>query len=499
MRGIYTPVTKIRRQVFAEVAKLAYEGRPLSDIEEIPYQIIKGEIASYRESVFKERAIVGERIRLAMGLPLRRIDEHSPLIHGADECAVDHRYYQPPLINVIRFACNKCEETSYTVSDRCQGCLAHPCVTACPTGAVSFKNGKSFIDKAKCIKCGRCASVCPYNAIIKNERPCAQACGVNAIESDEFGIAKINYDKCVSCGMCLVNCPFAAIADKSQIFQLILAIRAGHEVIAEVAPAFVGQFGSQITPAKIKSVMKELGFSDVIEVAAGADLGAIEEAEHFLKEVPDKQELLATSCCPSWSVMAKRDFPTLAHCVSSGLTPMVQTARLIKKDHPNAKVVFVGPCAAKKLEAARKSVESHVDFVITFEELMGMMAAKNIDLTCVADQPLEDATSGGRGYGAAGGVADAISACIKKLDPDREIPIDRAEGLANCKKMLTIAKAGKRKGYILEGMACPGGCVGGAGTILPINKATEQVKQFASASKKKNPLESSYAKKEDKS
>lgn len=492
MRGIYTPVTKIRRQVFAEVAKLAYEDRPLSDMEEIPYRIIPGEIATYRDSVFKERAIVGERIRLAMGLPLRRIDEHSPLDSNAEECAVDSRYYQHPLINVIRFACNKCEETSFSVSDRCVGCLAHPCTAICPTSAVRIENGRSKIDRDKCIRCGRCAEVCPYNAIVKNERPCSKACGVDAIESDEHGRAKINYDKCVSCGMCLVNCPFAAIADKSQIYQLIKAIKAGHEVIAEVAPAFVGQFGSQITPENIKSVMAKLGFADVVEVAIGADIGAAEEAEHFLKDVPEKQQLLATSCCPSWSVMAKRDFPTLADCVSDGLTPMVLTARKIKERKPNAKVVFIGPCAAKKLEAARRSVESHVDFVITFEELMGMLAAKNIDLTDAETKPLDGATAGGRGYGAAGGVADAIVGCIKRIDPDREVPVDRAEGLSACKKMLMIAKAGKRKGYILEGMACPGGCVGGAGTILPINKAAEKVRGYASSSEKKNALDSEF-------
>ena len=238
MRGIYTPVTQIRRQVFAEVAKMAYEGGDYSRIvEEIPYKIIPGEVATYRDSVFRERAVIGERIRLAIGLPLYPADQPTYISKGVEESAIAEKVYEHPLINVIPFACNACQETSVVVTDNCRGCLAHPCTSVCPVGAVSIVNGKSFIDKEKCIKCGRCKDVCPYNAIVKYDRPCAAACGVKAIESDHLGRAKINYDKCVSCGQCMVSCPFGAIADKSQIFQLITAIKNGHKVIAEVAPA----------------------------------------------------------------------------------------------------------------------------------------------------------------------------------------------------------------------------------------------------------------------
>lgn len=217
MRGITTPVTKIRRQVFTEIARLAYEDGDYSRIEELPYTIIPGEKANYRDSVFKERAIVGERLRLAVGLPLRPVDQHAPVSQGINDSAIADMFYEPPLINVISFACNACEETSYTVTDLCRSCIAHPCTAVCPVKAVSIVNGRSYIDKSKCVKCGRCAQACPYSAIVKSERPCAAACGVDAIESDEYGRAKINYDKCVSCGQCLVSCPFSAIADKSQI------------------------------------------------------------------------------------------------------------------------------------------------------------------------------------------------------------------------------------------------------------------------------------------
>lgn len=498
MRGVYTPVTTIRRQIFAEIARLAYEDDGYKKVIESPFRIIPGEVATYRDSVFKERAIVGERLRLAAGLSLQSVAEFAPINRGFEECSKPEKYYEPPLVTVIPFACAACPESAYQVSDICRGCLAHPCVSVCPVKAVTFQNGKSVIDKSKCVKCGKCKEVCPYNAIVKYDRPCSAACGVDAIESDHLGRATINQDKCVSCGMCLVSCPFGAIADKSQLYQLILAIKSGAKVIAAIAPAFVGQFGPAATPERVKEAIKMLGIHDVWEVAIGADIGAVAEAEHFVKKVATGEDpFLATSCCPSWSVMAKRNFPEIAPYVSDGLTPMVATARLIKEEHPDAKVVFIGPCAAKKLEAMRRTVKSEVEFVITFEELMGMFVAKNISFPDLDDDAtLDQGTAAGRGYAVSGGVAEAIRDCIKELAPDVEVPIDRAEGLRECKKMLTLAKAGKRNGYLLEGMACPGGCVGGAGTILPIPKATQAVQNFKKSSEKTSPLQSEFVKKD---
>lgn len=494
MRGIYSSVTDIRRKVFTEVARLAYEGGDYSRIEELPYKIVPGEVAMHRESIFLERAIVGERLRLAIGLPLRPLDEHAPVSDGIVESAIADKYYDPPLVNIIKFACNKCPEKSFHVSDMCQGCLAHPCVEVCPKKAISLVNGKSVIDQEKCIKCGRCKDVCPYGAILKMERPCAKACGMDAIGSDENGCSKIDYDKCVSCGMCLVNCPFGAIADKSQIFQLIHSINRGDRVIAIVAPAFVNQFGPELTPEKVKPAMKMLGFDDVVEVAIGADLCTIEEAHDFMEKVPEKQPFMATSCCPSWSVMAKKLFPTLAPYISMALTPMVLTARLMKKEHKNCRVAFIGPCAAKKLEASRRTIRSDVDFVLTFEELMGMFQAKGINFAEVEPgEPFTDSTAAGRGFAVGGGVAQAVADCIKQIDPDREVKVQSAQGLHDCKRMLMLAKAGKYDGYLLEGMGCPGGCVAGAGTLQPIAKASASVKQYMNKAEHKIASESQYS------
>lgn len=492
MRGIKTSKSRIRKTIFTEVAKMAYEGWDVKKFENLPYKIIKGDVAQYRDSVFVEREVVAERLRAAMGLSLRDFNDFSSICEGVDESIVDEKYYEPPLIDIIKFACNRCPEKRVYVTDACQNCLEHPCVEVCPKQAVSIKDGRSHIDESKCIKCGMCLNACEYHAIVKQERPCAKVCGMNAIHSDELGRATIDPEKCVSCGMCLVNCPFGAIIDKSQIYQTITAIKSDTPVYAAIAPAFAGQFGN-VSSGQIRTAFKKLGFEDVVEVAIGADLCTIEEALDFMKEVPESQPFMATSCCPAWSVMAKKLFPEFASYISMALTPMVLTARLIKQQHPNCKVVFVGPCAAKKLEASRRTIRSHVDFVLTFEEFSSILEAKEIDVSkCEEDEPFYEASGDGNGFAVSGGVAKAVQNAIKVLDPDREVLTARAEGLPDCRKMLQMAKAGKYNGYLLEGMACPGGCVAGAGTIAPVKKTTAAVNQMVEKSADKSVLSSKY-------
>ena len=492
MRGIDTPVRQRRRRVFKEVANLAYHSKNLKDdMEALPYKIVDYEEPKYWESVYRDRAIIRERIRLAMGMSLRPENREHPghLTEGLEESNIDEKYYEPPLMQVIPSACNACPENRYEVTSSCMGCVAHPCQEVCPRDAITFVNGKSVIDQEKCIKCGKCKAVCPYDAICHKERPCKAACGVGAIKSDSYGRATIDNETCVSCGMCMVSCPFGAIADKSQIFQLIRAMQSGREIVAQVAPAFVGQFGPKVTPDIFKTALKELGFSEVYETAIGADMGCMAEAEHYVKEVASgNQEFALTSCCPSWSVMAKHFFPETIDKISNELTPMVATARVIKKERPNASVVFIGPCASKKLEASRRSVRSDVDFVITFEELTGMFEAKGILLDEIkAMDEMRDATAAGRGYGVAGGVADAIEKCIETYYPGTEVKVEHAEGLTDCRKVLALAKAGRMKGCLIEGMACPGGCVAGAGTNIAIPQATKELLKFKGTAKQNIP------------
>ena len=493
MRGIPSLITDIRKNVFTEVARMAYAGGDYTQAEDLPFKIVPGDQPLHRESIFLERAIAGERVRLAMGLGVRPIQTRTLMTDGMDAAAVAEQYYEPPLVNIIPYACHACPTNRYEVTEHCQNCLAASCQKVCPKGAISFVNGKSYIDQEKCIKCGKCAKACPYHAINHLERPCQVSCGMDAIGSDEHGRAVINQDKCVACGQCLVSCPFGAIVDKGQIFQVIQSILKGDQVIAIVAPAFVGQFGKDATPGKVVSAMKALGFARTVEVAIGADMCTIEEAKDFLEKVPAQQDYMATSCCPAWHSMIYKLFPGEKDKISMTLTPMVFTARLMKKQHPGCKVVFVGPCAAKKLEAIRSDIRSDVDFVLTFEELQGMFEAKEVDFAAMPDsEGLNEGTAAGRGFAVSGGVAQAVANLAKEQHPDLEVKTARAEGLRECRKLMTMAKAGKYKGYLLEGMACPGGCVAGPGTNLPIEKAVKFVEKYAEESFAQSPVKSRY-------
>ena len=493
MRGIPSLITDIRKKVFTEVARMAYSGNGYESADDLPYMIVPGDQPLHRESVFLERAIASERVRLAMGLNLRPIQTRHLMTEGMDHAAIAEQYYEPPLINIIPYACHACPTNQYRVTENCQNCLAASCQKVCPKGAISFVNGKSCIDQSKCIKCGKCATACPYNAIIHMQRPCQTACGMDAIGSDEHGRAVIDQDKCVSCGQCLVSCPFGAIADKGQIYQVIQSILQGDQVIAIVAPAFIGQFGKHSTPEKFITAMKILGFDRVVEVAVGADMCTIEEAKDFLEKVPAEQPFMATSCCPAWHSMVHKLFPAQSKNISMTLTPMVFTARLMKKEFPGCKVVFVGPCAAKKLEAIREDIRSDVDFVLTFEELQGMFEAKDIDFAAIEPgEALNEGTAAGRGFAVSGGVAQAVTDVIHQTHPDLEVKTARAEGLKECRKLMTLAKVGKYNGYLLEGMACPGGCVAGAGTLLPVDLAAKVVSRYQSEADRESPLESDY-------
>ena len=493
MRGIPSLITDIRKNVFTEVARMAYAGGDYSKADELPYKIVPGDRPLHRESVFLERAIAGERVRLAMGLSLRPSDSRHLVSEGMDAAAVAEQYYEPPLVNIIPYACHACPTNQYKVTKYCQNCLARSCEKVCPKGAIEMENGKSHIDQSKCIKCGKCAKACPYNAIIHLERPCQAACGMDAIGSDAQGRAVINQDKCVSCGQCLVSCPFGAIVDKGQIFQIVQSILKGDRVIAIVAPAFIGQFGKHSTPGKFIAAMKQLGFARIVEVAVGADMCTIEEAKDFLEKVPGEQNYMATSCCPAWHSMIHKLFPSEVGKISMTLTPMVFTARLMKKKYPGCKVVFVGPCAAKKLEAIREDIRSDVDFVLTFEELQGMFEAKEIDFETIEPMyDLNEGTAAGRGFAVSGGVAGAVTNLIKETNPEVEVKTARAEGLRECRKLMLLAKAGKYNGYLLEGMACPGGCVAGAGTLLPVDLASKVVGRYQTEADHTSPMDSEY-------
>lgn len=458
MHGLFTPVSKLRRNLFKTVAKMAYT--------------IDDSVTLNME-YFDKNPIIKKRLKFALGLS----DE--------DNLAPSDTVSEEKLVAVIEEACKACSHNRYFVTDGCMNCFAHPCVGVCPTNAVSIFDNKSHIDYEKCVRCGKCAASCPYKAIMKQEKPCASACGVNAIKEQENGKAYIDYNNCVSCGLCMAACPFAAIFDKTEIYQVVRSIRAGEKVCVALAPSFVGQFGKNISSGMIVDAIKELGFYDVFEVAIGADVGSFSEAVHFMNHVPEHIPFMATSCCPSWAVMAKRDFPELAKCVLDSSTPMVETGKIIKMRYEDAVVVFVGPCVAKKSEAKRDKVKPYIDYVLTFEELCAMFEACNVEFDSDINEEFENdfATSYGKGYASTGGVLKAITSCLDTFYGVSNVKTDKADGLINCRKMLSEAKAGKKNGYLLEGMACPGGCVGGPGALVPIVRANAELKKYVEDSK----------------
>lgn len=490
MKESYVNLINIRRKVFSTIAKMAYDGSDLSELEKASFEILPNEVGIYRDSIFRERAIVDERLRLTMGLDARKPTEYHRVTDGISEVDVDKTQFIEPLVNVITHACEACPTKAFYVTDNCRKCLAHPCTNVCPTNAVSIGKNRAIIDQEKCIKCGRCKETCPYSAIVKYERPCAAACGVNAIDSDYLGRAQINRDRCVSCGRCITHCPYGAIADKSQIYQLIKSLKTNTHMYAIIAPSFLGQFGPLASPVQIFEGIKQLGFRDVVEVSLGADITTLHEAKEFLEKVPNDIPYMGTSCCNSWTLMVKKLFPDQYEYISDSASPMVETAKHIKKIDPDANITFIGPCISKKLEALREDVKDYVHFVITFEELMGMFVAKGIELSEIeVSKEIQDASTLGRGYAIAGGVAEAVKNTALIIDPSREINIEGVSTLHECVKLMKVAKSGKKNGYLLEGMACPGGCIAGPGTIASMNRVKKAVINFKNESEYKTPFD----------
>lgn len=483
---------------FEHIARIAYEDRPLTDIATEVYDILPGEEALYRENIFRERAVMGERLRMAIGLDARTADRTESIIDGLDE-NFDKKLYEPPLVSVIKIACESCPENLVEVTDRCRACIAHPCVHVCPKNAITYTAKGSIVDHEKCIKCGKCVEACPYNAIIHTKRPCSAVCGVNAIKSDKLNRAEIEDEKCVACGRCITACPFGAISDKTEIYQLVKALKSDKKVYAIVAPSFAGQFGPIVSPAQVKESIKMLGFEDVIEVGLGADLTTLNEAHEYLEAVPDKLKFMGTSCCFSRKLMVRKNFPEIDENISESSTPMIYSGKHIKKIEEDSLVCFIGPCISKKLEAKEEEVAEVIDYVITFEELMGMFLAKNIEPAEIeVDEKWMDASETARNYAISGGVAEAVIKRVHEIDPDREVKFEKAEGLAECVMMARMAKLGRKDGLLLEGMACEGGCIGGPGTLIAENKTSKAVRAFASESIFKSPFDNTNIPEEDK-
>ena len=453
MRKFDTKVQHLKYKVLREVARHAWNDRLTENILDIPKQIVPGNEPTMRCCVYKERAILGERVKLAMGG-----DKNNPNI-----------------IEVINIACDECPVGGYEVTNACRGCLAHRCEDVCKRGAISFdKNHVAVIDKSKCVECGACAKVCPYTAIVNRTRPCQNACKVKAISMDDKKSAEIDNNKCIQCGACVYQCPFGAITDKSFILDVINLLKNGNEnkVYALVAPSISSQF----TYAKLGQVitgMKVLGFHTVIEAALGADMVALSEA----KELSEKG-FLTSSCCPAFVQYIKSAFPQLTPYISHNLSPMAALAKYIKDTTPNAKVVFVGPCTAKKAEAQLDHVKEYVDAVLTFEELQALFDSRDLELSTLEEDVLDNASYFGRIFARSGGLSDAAAQAMKELGIDFTIKPVVCDGIEACRMALLKKSKNALDGNFIEGMACIGGCIGGAGCLTHGEKNKAEVDKY---------------------
>ncbi len=464
MRKFDTKVQYLKYKVLREVAKHDWNDTLLESILEIPQTIVPGKTPTMRCCVYKERAILSERVKIAM---------------GGDKS-------NPNVIEVIDIACDECPTAGYEVTDSCRGCLAHRCEDVCKRGALSFdQNHVAHIDKSKCVECGLCAKVCPFSAIINRKRPCQKACKIKAITINSENAAAIDNSKCTACGACVYQCPFGAITDKSYILDVVDIIKKSeknkkYKVYAMVAPSISSQF----TYAKLGQVikgLKELGFHTALEAALGADMVAQAESRELAKK-----GFLTSSCCPAFVTYIKTAFPELIEYISHNLSPMATLAKYIKETDPTAKVVFIGPCTAKKAEAQLSEVKPYVDTVLTFEELQALFDSKDIDITALDEDVLDNASYFGRIFARSGGLCDAVAQGLKEQNIDFELKAVPCDGIEEARAALLKKSKNVLDANFIEGMACVGGCIGGAGCLTHGEKNKSEVDKYGKEAFEKN-------------
>ncbi|MTI70102.1 MAG: 4Fe-4S dicluster domain-containing protein [Firmicutes bacterium] len=455
-----TQVQLIKHKVLKEVSKLAYKDKLDNNLLDIPETIIPGPDPITRCCIYKERAIIKDRVKLALGGNKKKDN----------------------IIEVIDTACDECPIDRFVVTEACRGCLAHKCSKACPVDAIYYVGNKAFIDNNKCIECGKCKKACPFNAISDVMRPCRTACPVNAISIDKDKKAIIDDSKCIQCGACINQCPFGALMDKSFIVDVIKELKdKNQKIYAMIAPAIASQFDN-IELKKVISGIKKLGFDDVFEVALGADIVTKHETKEFSDFIKNKN-FMTSSCCPAFVSYIEKEYPELVDNISNTVSPMIATSELIKKEYKNSKVVFIGPCTAKKMEIKRYD---NTDYVLTFEELYAMFDALDINLEELEDSSINNASYFGRVFARTGGLTESITHIIKKQDIDINFDPIKCDGISDCKKALSMGKLNKLKGNFIEGMACDGGCISGAASLNHTPKSKKKIDSYGKSALKKD-------------
>lgn len=475
----------VRHRLLKELVKLWNNNELVEKIDRLPLELSpRRSKHAGRCCVHKERAVWKYKSLPLLGLDMDdEADELTPLSDYARQAMERAENGKPKdnIMCVIDEACSACVRINYEITNLCRGCTARSCQANCPKGAVHVKeNGQAWIDHDACISCGICHKSCPYHAIVYIPVPCEEACPVKAISKDEKGIEHIDESKCIYCGKCLNACPFGAIFEVSQVFDVLQSIRRGDRVVAIVAPSILGQYKASIE--QVYGALKQVGFADVIEVSQGAMQTVEHEAHELLEKLGEGQKFMTTSCCPSYIELVNKHIPAMKPYVSSTGSPMYYTARIAREQYPDAKVVFIGPCAAKRKEAQR---DEAVDYVMTFEEIASVFDGLDIDLEQAAPYQMKFApVREAHGFAQAGGVMGAVKAYLK----------DEADGvnaiqLANLDKkaigsLRVYAKTGKAPAQFVEVMACEGGCITGPCGHNEIAAGKKQLQQALDATEK---------------
>lgn len=469
MRKFESNVQYIKYLVNREITERFINGTLDSSLDEIAEKLVPGPKPATRCCIYKERHIIKERAKNAI-----------------------YPQTKDNVISILHDACDECPVNRFMITEACRGCLGHRCQEVCPRNAIFMVNHHAYINQELCIECGRCKEVCPFNAISDVKRPCIRSCEIGAIQIDENKKAVIDDSKCVSCGACVHQCPFGAIVDKPFVLDVLNLLKKSenntkYKVYAVVAPAISSQF----TNARIEQVItgiEKIGFYHAVEAALGADIVSYHEAHEFAETI-EEMKWKTTSCCPAFVDYVSKKFPELMDHVSKTVSPMVATARLIKSLDEDAKIVFIGPCTAKKMEIKKDDIKDAVDLVITFEELQAMLDAMNIELEKCEDSVLDNASFYGRLFARSGGVSEAVKQVVGHEKFNVEFKPVAADGLDACTKILRLAKAGKLDGNFIEGMACKCGCIGGAASLSHGPKDVTQVDKYSALSKEKNSID----------
>ncbi len=470
---------QIRAKVQTEVLKQFFDGTLEENADKIPFYIIPKSRVPNRCCIYKERAMIRYRIMAMLGINIEADDDEMKSLGEYVKEVLIKDTPPVPILTTISTACSSCPPDRYLISEACRGCFARPCLANCPKDCISFINGKAHIDESRCIRCGKCEGVCPFHAVVHIPVPCEQACPVDAVKKNAEGYVEIDYKKCISCGRCATSCPFGAIVERSGLIPVVKMLKAKDHVTAMIAPAIEGQFPG--TLAQIKSALLATGFSSVVEVSQGAETTSVHEADELMSRKESKLGYMTTSCCPAYMEMVDKHIPFLAEKRSSALSPMAYTALWCKEQNAETKTIFIGPCLAKKVEAARMK---SIDGVMTFSELASLFLAKGIDVREMEDSDLGDTSlfEDCREFALSTGVAASV---LRRLENPQDVEVLSIDGID--KKMFRTMKIWEKRvpeADLIEVMCCEGGCISGPGTVVKPSVA----KRLRGGSKAASPV-----------